>query len=117
MARTFGEELRDKRRTAGLSQRELAERAGLDFSYISKIENGRIPPPAADTIVKLSRILKVAPEELLALVGKLPSKVGESVGSSPAGQDFLRQAQEMGLSDDEWKRLGASLRRLRGGQR
>ena len=40
--------------------------AGLDFSYISKLENGRIPPPAADTVVSLCRILKIEPQELLA---------------------------------------------------
>ena len=114
MARSFGEELRDRRRTMGLSQRDLAERAGLDFSYISKVENGRIPPPAADTVVELCRILKTEPEHLLALMGKLPSKVGQSVGGSSAAQGFLKQAHEMGLSDDEWKRMAGSLRRLRG---
>src|SRR5690348_3299277 len=34
----FGPALRDRRRAAGLSQRELATRIGLDFSYISKVE-------------------------------------------------------------------------------
>ncbi len=54
---TFGELLREKRRTAGVSQRELAAGAGLDFSYISKLENGRIPPPAADTAFAIARSL------------------------------------------------------------
>jgi transcriptional regulator with XRE-family HTH domain len=114
LARSFGQELRERRRAAGLTQRDLAERARLDFSYISKVENNRIGPPAADTVVELCRILRIPPEELLALVGKLPTKVGQIVGSSQAAQEFLKQAQEMRLSDDEWRQMAERLRRLRG---
>ena len=64
----FGSVLRERRRAARLSQRELARQIGVDFSYISKIENGRLPPPAADTIVDICRVLETEPEELLALV-------------------------------------------------
>ena len=113
MARSFGAELRERRRAKGVSQRELAERAGVDFSYISKLENDRIPPPAADTAVKLCQILGIRPEDLLALGGKLPSEVEQSVGSSSAAQEFLREAQEMRLSDDEWRKASGMLRRLR----
>lgn len=114
MVQSFGTALRERRRAAGLSQRELAERAGLDFSYISKVENERLPPPAADTVVKLCHVLETAPEELLALTGKIPSQVQRTVSSSVAAQDFLREAQEMKLSDEEWRRMASTLRRLRG---
>ncbi len=56
-------------------ERELAVRTGLDFSYISKVENSRLPPPAADTIVSICNVLGVSPEELLALTGKTPNVV------------------------------------------
>ena len=58
-ASSFGILLRKYRLTAGLTQRDLAAMAGLDFSYISKLENNRLPPPAADTIVLLCSILGV----------------------------------------------------------
>jgi len=109
----FGPALRDRRRAAGLSQRELAARIGLDFSYISKVENGRMPPPAADTIVAICRVLGIAPEALLALTRKIPSAVHQTVSSSPAAQQFLREAQEMALTDQEWMRLVRTLRGLR----
>jgi transcriptional regulator with XRE-family HTH domain len=109
----FGELLREKRRAAGVSQRELAAGAGLDFSYISKLENGRIPPPAADTVVGLCRILKIEPEELLAACGKLPAGVQASVGASQAAQSFLQNASQMSLTENEWKELSSSLKRLR----
>ncbi len=113
MAPSFGIALREKRRTAGLTQRELADRAGVDFSYISKLENDRLPPPAADTVVKLAALLRCSPEELLALTGKLPSEVQAKLSNSRAAQEFLRLAQEQELSDIEWRRLADSLRRLR----
>lgn len=106
---TFGNALRAARRAAGITQRELAERAQLDFSYISKLENDRIPPPAADTVVTLCAILDTPPEALLALSRKLPSEVQQLLSSSPAAQEFLREAAQRGLSDADWKRLARLL--------
>ena len=111
---TFGEALRAIRRETGVTQRELAERVGVDFTYISKLENGRNPAPAADTIVKICRALEVAPEKLLSLTGKLPSDVQQTIGMSHAAQEFLRETQKMNLSDDEWRQLNQGLQRLRG---
>lgn len=113
MEESFGAALRARRRAAGLSQRELAECTGLDFSYISKVENGRLPPPAADTVVTICRVLGVPAEELLALVGKLPSDIQQTVGTSRAAQSFLRETQQMGLTDEEWDRMARALQELR----
>jgi transcriptional regulator with XRE-family HTH domain len=109
----FGTALRNYRRRAGLSQRELAEQTGLDFSYISKIENGRLPPPAADTVVLLSQALGVEVEELLALTGKIPSEVRRAFGTSRMAQRFMLEAQQLELTDEEWKAMASALRSLR----
>jgi len=114
MEQGFGPALRHRRRAAGLSQRDLAARTDLDFSYISKVENGRQPPPAADTIVAICRVLDIAPEDLLALTRKIPSDVHQTVSGSRAAQQFLREAQQMALTDQEWAQLVPALRRLRG---
>jgi len=96
---SFGSVLRERRRGAGLTQRELAERVSLDFTYISKLENDRLPPPAADTIVALAEILGAPADELLALTGKLPTEVQHVLSASPAAQEFLRAAALRGLTD------------------
>jgi len=113
MERTFGHALRELRRSKGISQRNLAEKVGVDFSYISKIENDRLPPPAADTIVKICEALEVPPDSLLALSGKIPKELEETIGSSPAAMQFIRRAQSMGLTDEEWRLLTRQLRQLR----
>ena len=113
MEQSFGAALRTHRREAGLTQRDLAERAGLDFTYISKLENDRLPPPAADTVVLLCRILGIPSEGLLALTGKIPSEVQHMVSSSSAAQEFLREAQQRGISEAEWRQLANLLRGLK----
>ncbi len=109
---TFGAMLRALRRQAGLSQRELAQRASLDFSYISKVENSRLPPPAADTIVLLCSILGVSADDLLAATRKLPTDVEENISASVTAQAFLREAQS--LTEDQWQQLTQTLRQLKG---
>jgi transcriptional regulator with XRE-family HTH domain len=113
MKETFGQKLRTLRRAAGITQRELAKKVGVDFSYISKLENDRLPPPAADTAVKISGALGITPDELVAATGKIPPQIQQSVGSSPAAIRFLRTAQAMELSEAEWQQLRDQLRRLR----
>ncbi|AGG05936.1 helix-turn-helix domain-containing protein [Dehalococcoides mccartyi] len=113
MKRTFGQTLRELRQKAGITQRELASRIGMDFSYISKIENDRLPSPAADTIVTISRALNESPEQLLALTGKIPSEVEEAIANNQSAQEFLREIQVMNLTDDEWKKIRRELSRLR----
>src|SRR5260370_20777764 len=109
---TFGTMVRALGRRGGLSQRELAQRHNLDFSYISKVENGRLPPPAADTIVLLCSILGVTADDLLAATHKLPTDVEENVSASATAQAFLREAQS--LTEDQWQQLTQTLRQLKG---
>lgn len=115
MANTFGQALRDLRRSKNVSQRDLANKVGIDFSYISKVENDRLPPPAADTIVKICMVLGVPSDALLASTGKMPSEVKEMLSTSSSALQFIRQAHEMGLTDEEWDKLTKRLKRLRSG--
>lgn len=112
MEQTFGQRLRELRRAAGIRQRDLADRIGVDFSYISKLENDRLPPPAGDTTEKICRELGVSSDELLASTGKVPTQIKE-VFTDPAALGFIRKAHELGLTSDEWKRLTSRLNDLR----
>jgi len=113
MNTTFGQLLRDLRRSKEVSQRELAAKAGVDFSYISKLENDRLPPPAADTVMRICEVLGVPPNELLAVAGIVPSEMKEMLTGKPAALQFVREAHRMGLTNSDWDRLGRTLRRLR----
>lgn len=83
---TFGEKLRSLRREKKLSQRDLAERVGLNFTYLSKIENGKLDFagfPSEGTILKLAEALAADPDELLLLAEKIPESIRRRVIERP----------------------------------
>ncbi len=110
---TFGHILKEKRRAAGLSQRQLAERVGVDFSYISKLENDRLQPPAADTVVRIAECVNCPTEELLAAARKMPAGLNDSLINEPTALRFLQEASRMRLTQEEWQRLLGELHGLR----
>jgi transcriptional regulator with XRE-family HTH domain len=67
--RRFGNALRAARLEAGLTQIALSERSGLAMNYISELERGR-KSPSLRSLVKLSKVLHKAPEELIAEAGR-----------------------------------------------
>jgi transcriptional regulator with XRE-family HTH domain len=66
----FGERVRELRKAQGMSQRELADRAGIDFTYLSKIENGRMEPPSEQVIRRVAEELDADADELIVLADK-----------------------------------------------
>jgi transcriptional regulator with XRE-family HTH domain len=60
----FGSNLRGERKRAGLSQEDLAFKAGLHRTEVSLIERGE-REPRLETILKLSRGLEVLPATLI----------------------------------------------------
>src|SRR5262245_42019720 len=68
----FGEELQRLREAAGLSQAELAGRAGLSLRSVQNWEQGH-RKPKADALLALSGPLQVPVETLVALVAGQPA--------------------------------------------
>jgi HTH-type transcriptional regulator/antitoxin HipB len=63
----FGEGLRALRLRAGLTQEQLAERAGADASYLSQLENGH-RDTRWTTVMRLLRTLDATLSELHATI-------------------------------------------------
>lgn len=66
---TFGDRLRAYRQRAGLSQAELAERAGLTVSAISALERGVRTHPYPHTVRRLADALGLSADERADMVG------------------------------------------------
>jgi len=82
----FGNRLRQIRAAKGLSQRELAAKVGINFTYLSKIENDRLDfskSPSETTICKLARALETDEEELLLLAKKVPESIRKRIVERP----------------------------------
>ena len=74
----FGKRVRELRTAQGLSQRALGERVGVSFTYISKVENGKLDfgdYPSEDLICRLAAALDADEEELLLLAEKIPEPI------------------------------------------
>lgn len=63
----FGDLIFQYRRQRGYSQTLLAERAGIDPSYIGGIESGRRPPPSEKTLKAIQGVLGLDEPEALQL--------------------------------------------------
>ena len=65
------------------SVRQVAERVGIQPSYLSKVERGLVPPPGEDTLVRLARELELDPDVLLALAGKVSRDLLDAIRKRP----------------------------------
>ena len=109
----FPRRLRELRREARLSQRGLAERVNVDFTYLSKIENGRVEPPSETVLKNIAEVLASElnldetelSDELITLAGKIPSDLAETLARNPGAVRFLRSLGDDVRSADEWQRL------------
>ena len=68
---TLGTRVRELRELAGLTQDELAEKIGVDRSYIAHIEHGRARQPSPDVLLALARALSTSAADLyMAILGE-----------------------------------------------
>ncbi len=82
----FGETIREMRQDCKLSQRELAEKVGVTFTYISKIENHKLDfgqHPSEEMICKLAEALGADENAMLVLAEKIPPQVRQRVIERP----------------------------------
>jgi transcriptional regulator with XRE-family HTH domain len=103
----FGDRIRELRNAKGYSLRQLAPLVGVGFSYLSKVENGKLDfdGSASESLIhRLADVLEADEEELLLLAEKVPEPIRRRVIARP---DAFRRLAE--LSDRKLDRVLASL--------
>jgi transcriptional regulator with XRE-family HTH domain len=91
----FGPVLKQFREARRVSQSKLAERAGFDHSYVSRLESGA-RTPTRDAVEQLAMALgleRVQQDELLASAGFLPREVSSLLSSEPEITEVLSLLQ------------------------
>src|SRR5690349_15365400 len=73
----LGEYLREQRRSAQLSLRQLAEAAGVSNPYLSQIERG-LRKPSAEILQQIAKALRISAETLYVRAGILEERLGDS---------------------------------------
>jgi len=71
----FGAYLRQCREAAGLTQAELATRAGVDHTYVSKIEHGQNPVPSLALLRAFAATLGVEYDAMCRAAGRVPTEM------------------------------------------
>jgi HTH-type transcriptional regulator, competence development regulator len=97
-ADSLGSFLRDRREALratdrAYSVRQVAQRVGVEPSYLSKVERGEVPPPSEDTLVRLAAELGADADLLLALAGKVSRDLQETIRRRP--QLFAQLIREL----------------------
>lgn len=71
----FGNLIKQARKDKGYSQKELSSILGVDFSYLSKLENNRATySPKEEVIRGLAHYLDLDKDELMFLAGRIPQR-------------------------------------------
>ena len=94
----IGHYLKEKRQAAGLWQQDVAARANVHTSTISRIENGNLLP-SVDVMVRIGEALEADLTELLARLG------AQTQRPLPEFEEYLREKYR--LSEDTVARVAA----------
>lgn len=101
----FGQRLRDLRKQKNFSQRDLAAQIGIDFTYLSKIEGGRLNPPSEGIIQRIAQVLEADEDELINLAGKVPKDLKAVLEESPQAVELLRVLSERKLPEETYRKM------------
>jgi len=96
----FGLRVRELRLEKQLTQRELAGRLGVSFTYISKVENERLhfgDYPSEKFIHRLAEELEADENELLLLADKVPAEIRQRIREKPEAFRILAKADDKTL--------------------
>jgi transcriptional regulator with XRE-family HTH domain len=93
----LGEFIRDLRRNARFSLRELAEKAGVSNPYLSQIERG-LRKPSAEVLAQIASALRVSTPLMYLRAGLLNEKDSHGVLGAIATDPDLTIAQKQSLT-------------------
>lgn len=96
---TFGKVLQKIRRSKGLTQREVAKKIDMDFSYFSRLENDRFDSkPTRETVDKIADALDCSEserDELMSAAGRITEEVERAANKNPEMIKLFRSAIQL----------------------
>lgn len=88
---TFGDVLRRLRTEAGVGIKRLAPELGVNYTYLSKLENNQIQP-SADLVERVAAYFDYDRDSLLLSAGKIPVEILTILRENPEDAlKFLRK--------------------------
>jgi len=78
---SVGKELRALRQNTSLGIKTVANRVGMNYTYLSKIENG-YKVPSREIILKLCALYGENPDRMVSKLGMLPADIQEIISQN-----------------------------------
>jgi len=89
----FGNRIRELRRTAGLTQWQVAEKTGVSNTYISALESGRKPAPPHVIVTALAACLRTDEDELWSVArAEREERLRRRIDGVPTSQRVSRSS-------------------------
>ncbi|HTZ24779.1 MAG TPA: helix-turn-helix transcriptional regulator [Streptosporangiaceae bacterium] len=110
----LGAFIRNQRKMANLSLRQLAERTSLSNPYLSQVERG-LHEPSVRVLRAISDALNLSAETLLTQAGLIDAVTGESAGTAETARQSRTEdviGADERLSDDQKAALIAVYRSM-----
>jgi HTH-type transcriptional regulator, competence development regulator len=99
---TFGDHVRGLSKKKGLTHRSMAAKVGVGFTYLSRVETGRMTYgvyPSEGLIHKLAQVLGADENELLLLASKIPESIKQRILQRPEAFQKLASLDDGKLDD------------------
>ncbi len=94
--RAFGEFVRAQRRLAQVSQRNLAQMAGVSDSYLSQLERGNYRP-SPQVVKSIAEAFNLEPRQLYMMLGF----IDDDDESAPTVEQAIQLDEKLGPSQKE----------------
>ncbi len=111
-AKSFGRRIAQRAKEISLSLRQVAQKADIDPSFLTRIATGERNPPSDEIITRLADVLDMRVDILLIEAGRIPHSVNS--GSRSALPDFFRATE--GMSEDAVRSLIRAIEAFQGGE-
>lgn len=105
----FSKTIKSSRKEKGLTLEELSNKLGVDRSYLSKLENDRVPSPSKDLIKRMSEVLLLDFESLSLLAGRISKDFVEDLDLKKV--ELFRSMKGQQYSETEYKKILKQIRK------
>lgn len=99
----FAKLIQKKRKRKEYTLEQLAKKIGVDKSYISKLENDRVPAPSVNFIRRMSEELSIDFELLSLLAGRITDSIVKNLDIKKV--ELFRAMKDKQFSEESYKKL------------
>lgn len=97
MSNKLGEFIREKRKEAKMTLKQLGNEAGVSYPYISTLETGKRGNPSAEVLNKIAAVLGISSVEMLTVAGYLAEEKNDEFSYMEYEKVKLNQINPMEL--------------------